>query len=595
MLPKNGLGKLAEYSNDIVCTIDEEGKFVWMNRAVEKILGYKPSEVIGRHFIDFIYSEDSEKNKNITKELLNGEKVQNFVTRYLHKDGSIISIEWSANWDSSESLLYCIARDKTDLFKTKENYRKLFHQSPLPQYVYDLKTLQFVDMNHAALKLYKYSKKELNNLTLLDLRPEEEQERLKKAIQKYSGSTGNEVIKFGVFTHLDKEGKRLKIDITGQKIELNGKECVMIIGVDLTDEYRTMNERNRILESISDAFFAVDREWTVTYWNREAEAVLGTKSSDIVGKNLWEVYEDAVDLDFYHQYHKAMKTGRMVGFEEYYPTLNKWFDVTAYPSENGLSVYFRDVSIKKTAEESLRTLNDELQKQAKELSISNAELEQFAYVASHDLQEPLRMITSFLTQLEKNYKGVLDDKAKKYIEYAVDGAKRMRQIILDLLDFSRVGKNLDHMEEIDLNVLIDEISMMYRRRIDAKSAQIIRKQLPVIYSHRTALFQIFQNLISNSIKYAREGEPPKIHISAEEHKEVYQFTIRDNGIGIEKEYFDKVFILFQRLHGRDEYSGSGMGLAIVKKWVENLGGQIWLRSREGEGSTFTFTIAKRKE
>ena len=490
MLPKSQIGKIAENSNDIICTVDEEGRFVWINQAVREIAGFEPFELTGRSIIDCVFEDDQIKTAEITKKIVDGERVKNFVTRFYHKNGKVISIEWSATLDDDEHLVYCIARDITE-------------------------------------------KKELEEL----------------------------------------------VEKTRQRAQIEFKNLYA--------------ERNRILESISDAFFAVDRDWTVTYWNREAETVLGTKSSDIVGKNLWDVYKDAVNLDFYHQYHKAMKTGKTVNFEEYYPAVKKWFEVTAYPSEIGLSVYFKDVTGRKESEESMLRLNKDLKRQAKELSISNAELEQFAYVASHDLQEPLRMVTSFLTQLQKNYQDQLDERANKYIHYAVDGSKRMRQIILDLLEFSRVGKSLNDLEKIDLNRLIDEIGSLYKEKIDEKGAKIIKKELPVIYSHRTALFQIFQNLISNSLKYAKESEPPVIDIVAEEHEEVYQFTIGDNGIGIDEEYFDKVFIIFQRLHGRGEYSGSGMGLAIVKKWIESLGGQIWLRSKNGEGTKFTFTIAKR--
>jgi len=234
----------------------------------------------------------------------------------------------------------------------------------------------------------------------------------------------------------------------------------------------------------------------------------------------------------------------------------------------------------------------QLQKHVKELAISNEELEQFAYVASHDLQEPLRMVTSFLTQLDKKYGTVLDEKGKKYIEFAVDGAKRMRQIILDLLEYSRAGRTMDSMENIDLNELIQEIQTLNMKKIEERKAVIIFDELPQIYGHSSPLRQVFQNLISNALKYSKDDIPAKINIIAEELKQHWQFAVTDNGIGIEQEYFDKIFIIFQRLHNKDEYSGTGMGLAITKKIIENLGGKIWLSSEEGKGSTFYFTIMK---
>ncbi len=234
----------------------------------------------------------------------------------------------------------------------------------------------------------------------------------------------------------------------------------------------------------------------------------------------------------------------------------------------------------------------ELVKRAKELAISNAELEQFAFVASHDLQEPLRMVTSFMTQLEKKYKDELDEKALQYIHFAVDGAKRMRQIILDLLEFSKVGKEQENLQDLKIESIIEEVSLLLRKSIEEKDAKITIKNLPVIRCYRGPVTQIFQNLITNSLKYAIKGIPPKIEISCIEKEDHWQFLIKDNGMGIEEEYFDKIFIVFQRLHQKEQYEGSGMGLAIVKKIIDNLGGKIWVKSEINKGSNFYFTLPK---
>ena len=275
--------------------------------------------------------------------------------------------------------------------------------------------------------------------------------------------------------------------------------------------------------------------------------------------------------------------------------MNKnWFELNAFPSNMGLTVYFKNITERKLSESKLKNMNRSLEAHVKELAISNEELEQFAYVASHDLQEPLRMITSFLTQIEKKYEGVLDEKGKKYIFFAVDGAKRMRQIILDLLEFSRVGKSEKKMEEIDLNLIVQEIVLLYRKQIEEKKAIIIFKNLPTIRCYLAPIKQLFQNIIGNSLKYAKSHVSPVINITAKETAHEFKFTIQDNGIGIDKEYFDKIFILFQRLHNKDEYSGTGMGLAITKKIIEKLGGRIWVASEEGVGASFHFIIPKKQ-
>ena len=250
------------------------------------------------------------------------------------------------------------------------------------------------------------------------------------------------------------------------------------------------------------------------------------------------------------------------------------------------------VEERKLSETRLKELNENLRKNSKKLATSNAELERFAYVASHDLQEPLRMVTGFLTQIETKYDSLLDDKGKQYIHFAVDGARRMRQIIMDLLEFSRIGLTRDSIEEIDLKLLLKEIVLLYSKIIEETRAKVLFDDLTMIKAFRVPLFQIFQNLIGNALKYQKGDVPPVIIISGRERDDHWQYSIQDNGIGIQTEYFEKIFILFQRLHNKDEYSGTGMGLAICKKLVENMGGSIWLHSEEGKGSNFFFTIPK---
>lgn len=235
---------------------------------------------------------------------------------------------------------------------------------------------------------------------------------------------------------------------------------------------------------------------------------------------------------------------------------------------------------------------DELNRLNSMLQDSNKQLEQFAYVASHDLQEPLRMITGFLSQLEKKYNDKIDDRGKQYIHFAVDGAKRMRQIILDLLDFSRVGKEKSKPVLLDVNEVISEATVLLRNQIASKKASIHYKNLPEIVTYHSPLIQVFQNLIGNALKYSKEEVAPIIEITAEEQDKEWKFAVKDNGIGISQEFNEKIFIIFQRLHHKSEYSGTGMGLAIVKKIIEGLGGKIWVESEEGKGSTFYFTILK---
>jgi len=320
--------------------------------------------------------------------------------------------------------------------------------------------------------------------------------------------------------------------------------------------------------------------------------MLKVSKNKIIGNYLWRVFPDSVNMESYKKYNEAVNMNKAVLFEDYYAPLKKWFEISAYPSENGLSVYFKDITERKLSDIELNKLNERLHKKAAELAVSNAELEQFAYAASHDLQEPLRMVTSFLKQLQRKYHDVLDETGKQYIFYAVDGATRMRQIIQDLLEFSRVGRFEGSLEKTDINEIIKQFTILHQNQIEETNAILHFDNLPVLESFQSPLRQVFQNLLSNALKYHRKDVKLVINICAKETPTHWVFSITDNGIGIKPEHYERIFILFQRLHDRDEYSGTGIGLSIVKKIIKSLGGEISVESEIGKGSCFTFSIKK---
>lgn len=252
----------------------------------------------------------------------------------------------------------------------------------------------------------------------------------------------------------------------------------------------------------------------------------------------------------------------------------------------------KDVSQRKREEANLNRLNQELAKRALDLNNSNRELERFAYVASHDLQEPLRMVSSFLSLLEKKYQEQLDEVGTRYIHFAVDGAERMKRLIYDLLEYSRVSTNKETVGNTDMNEIVNEIRQTFVVTINELNAVIENDPLPVLHNtRRTLMFQLMQNLIGNALKY-HSDHPPVIHIAVEEEAEHWLFAVKDNGIGIKPIFAEKIFVIFQRLHNRDQYSGTGIGLSICKKIVEIHGGRIWVESDLGQGATFWFTIKK---
>ena len=252
--------------------------------------------------------------------------------------------------------------------------------------------------------------------------------------------------------------------------------------------------------------------------------------------------------------------------------------------------------LKKEVDEKTKELqerNQTLEVLLKDLKRSNEELEQFAFISSHDLQEPLRMISSFMDKLKMNYADQLDEKAIQYIHFASDGAKRMKQIILDLLLYSRANKPSDVLEVVNLNDILSDFKQLRDKLIKEKNAEIEYEQLPEISTHKAPITQIFHSILDNALKYSKKDKTPVIEITAVEKDKEWEFAIRDNGIGIDPQFYDKIFIIFQRLHNREAYDGTGIGLSVAKRSVEFLGGRIWLNSKPGEGTTFYFTISKK--
>ncbi|HEY9872530.1 MAG TPA: PAS domain S-box protein, partial [Candidatus Obscuribacterales bacterium] len=655
-------------SLDMLCISNFDGYFTRLNPAWEKTLGYTNSELTCRPFLDFVHPEDQAKTITETEDLAKGSASVYFENRYLCQDGSYKWLAWKAAPVVEAGLVYAIARDITP-----------------------------------------------NKLA--------EQERL----------------------HLLEREQLAR-----------------------TEAEEARNRITNIIESITDAFFALDHEWRFTYINQQAEALMSRTREELIGKNLWDEFPHAVGGIFDQQYQKAVSEQVSVEFEEFYAPLNKWFAVHAYPSKDGLSVYFQDITERKQSqaevqrqnlrshlfgeislkirqslelEEILQTTVSEVQRilesdrvlvyriwpdgtgsavaeavvpgwqpilgqvfaaevipeeyrqmysqgrvrtiedthnsqltpcmvefsqqfnikaklivpillnkelwglliahqcsskrqwssfeiellqplanqigialaqsqlleqetrQRQELMRSNEELQQFAYIASHDLQEPLRKIQAFGDRLKTKYKDVLTDQGCDYLERMQNAAQRMQVLINDLLALSRVTRKAQSFNPVNLAQQVQEVLFDLEVRIQQTGGRVEVGELPTLNAEPLQMRQLLQNLIGNSLKFHREEEPPVIKIYSQIIKtqeqqlpgispatDICQIFVEDNGIGFEEKYLDRIFNLFQRLHTRSEYEGSGMGLAICRKIAEHHGGSITAKSTPGQGTTFIITL-----
>ncbi len=349
----------------------------------------------------------------------------------------------------------------------------------------------------------------------------------------------------------------------------------------------------QLFEAAPSGLVMIDREGRMVLMNAQIEALFGYAPGELSG----EWIEVLVPYRFRqrHAQHvgsfladpqtRALGAGReLFGLRKDGSEFPVEIGIRPMETDEGLFVLAAivDISERKRAER-------ELAGYALELQRSISELQQFAYVASHDLKEPLRMVSSYTTLLDEEYGAQLDDNARKYIHYAVDGATRMAAMIDDLLDFSRVGRSDGPVCEVELNGVLERVLADLAATIDEAGAKIDVQRLPAVSGNSLRLGQLFQNLIGNAVKF-RGAPAPVVQVSCERREKFWEFRVADNGIGIPEEFLDRVFQLFQRLHTRDEYPGNGIGLAVCKKIVEHYGGQIWARSQPGQGTTLFFTL-----
>ena len=604
---------LVEEASEGIFITDRTGCFITVNTSACKISQYSEPELLKMNIYDFFVAEDIQKNPLRFDLLREGKTVVS--ERYLkRKDGQLNFIEITSKLLTDGRLL-SIVRDVTErkkaqeaLIMSEEKYRSLVEQASDGIFIATSEG-NFSVINSSACKMSGYTEAELQGFTIYDLVDPEglasQPFKFEEMMLPQGARSERQMVR--------KDGSLLDIELSAKF--LSDKRFIAFV--------RDISERKKSEQAVrisNERYNLVSKATNHAIWEHDILSGSTIRTGDGF-KSLFGYENDmdnedpqaSISLIHPEDLPAVLKSKEIIyqtpeaHYWEHEYRFLKACGEYAYVYDKGYVIRdvqgkavrmigaIQDITNLKENEINLRKLNKHLQKQTKALTVINAELEQFAYVASHDLQEPLRMVTSFLTLIEQKYGNAIDDNGRKYIGFAVDGAKRMRQIILDLLEFSRAGKNAGNMQRIDLSKLLQGINMLFDKQIEEKQATLTIGAMPVIYNFETPLQQVFQNLIGNALKYCHNNIPAKITVTSKELEDQWQFSVADNGIGISEVYFDKIFIIFQRLHNKNDFSGTGIGLAITKKIVENLGGEIWVESIPNKGSTFFFTIKKVKQ
>ncbi|MCE5301127.1 MAG: PAS domain S-box protein [Spirochaetia bacterium] len=356
---------------------------------------------------------------------------------------------------------------------------------------------------------------------------------------------------------------------------------------------RSQGNYEEIFNSVSDAIFIFDaKTFMVKDVNRSCCEMYGFEKEKFLLNTAQSkgVPEEGYSIDKAHDYFVKASAGKPQVFEwkaKKSSGMVFWIEISLKKAriegDEVLLAVIHDIDYRKKSQEKTDMLIEKLER-------SNRDLQDFAYAASHDLKEPLRMVSSYVQLIEKKYKGKLDNDADEFIGYAVNGAKNMQRLIDDMLAFSRLGTRGAEFENVDTAALIKEIETGIKFKIAEKNGVIEVFDLPVINADPTQIRQVFQNMITNALKFSKPDVPPVIKISAEKDGGFWKFAVADNGIGIDTKYYDRIFIIFQKLHPKEQYEGTGIGLTIVKKIIERHGGRVWLESMPGEGTTFYFTV-----
>ncbi|MGB9937006.1 MAG: PAS domain S-box protein [Methanobacterium sp.] len=612
--------QIAENIEEVFWIIDPKmSQIIYISPAYEKIWGRSRQSLYEnpRSWIKSIHPEDQEKSLSMIwgssdkiEEVSNG-----FEYRVIRPDGEIVWIWTKAFLIKDEagktSRITGIASEVTNrkkaekaLKESEEKFREIFNKAndmiSLNEMV-DGFPGKFIEINEVGFKRLGYTKEEILNMGPPDIVAPENRKEMPEnaALLVKNGCNTFEIV------HITKDGKRIPIEVNNHLINYKGKKVCLAISRDITERKQMESALKKSEKKFREIFNNANDMITLSKLTEKGmpgkyievndigSSRLGYSKDEFLQMEPIDLIADECKKDV-AKYAVELSTKGHARFEIIHVSkegkkipveLNA--HIFKIKDESVVLAISRDISERKKSEKYLKDLLNKL-------STSNEELEQFAYIISHDLQEPLRTIANFTQLLERRYKGQFDEDADEFMDYIVDASVRMKEMIHDLLEYSRVSTTKENFRPVDLNKLLKNVLDDLKFAINENNAEITYNNLPIVIADYEQISRVFQNFISNAIKFKKEEEPPKINISSTEDEEndEYIFAVSDNGIGIEKQYFDRIFTIFQRLHTQDKYKGSGIGLSIARRIIELHGGRVWVESTLGVGTTFFFTLKR---
>lgn len=608
--------------------IDANGMVLTWNQGAQHITGYTDAEIIGKHISTFYKPESV--NNNVPRQNLNEAlKKSSFECEgwRIRKDGSIFwanvvlttlyndkghligfakiirdSTERKNAQDrqqaASDELIKQVKETKGKAASTEVKFRKIIENS------YDGITLLDKDLrvsyrSLSSERINGYSADDWNSLTIADVVHPDDLEQLDQTLKTVFAKPGIPTLLTYRAKH--KQGGYIWLECAFTNMLDNTSIGAIVCNFrDVTERKHAQDEIDRkteqitnILESIGDGFIALDSNFNYTYANKRLGQMLERDPSDLIGKNIWDVYPDIINSGTYDAFVKAMTERTHVSNEDYYAPLNLWFETEMYPTADGLSVFIRDISERKLAEIEIQVLNETLEKKVAErtaqLQVANRDLESFSYSVSHDLRTPLRAVNGYAMMLKEDFEDILGGEGNRIVDTIINNAKLMGQLIDDLLAFSRLGRKEVSLQHTDMHAMVKTCWLQLTDQMQ-QSYRLVLHELPPCYADPNLIKQVLLNLLDNAIKYSSKQPNPVIEIGFTQEKMQYIYYVRDNGVGFDMEYSDKLFGVFQRLHSSEEFEGTGVGLALTKRIIDKHGGKIWAEAEPGEGATFFMSI-----